>query len=111
MERKKKESIGRLNQQIVIQRATVTENAYSDKVQTWADLLTVWAGVEYPMTKAGEEYEDVVNVATRSITFEIRPTDITVKDRISFDSKYFDINDIEKDFLNARWKINATSSV
>lgn len=111
MERNKKEIVGTLDEQIIIQRATTAENAYSEKVQTWANLETTWAAVNYPLTKSDEIYQDGLNVATRSIIFEIRATDITVGDRISFDSKYFDVNSIEKNRLSGRWKIHASSSV
>jgi len=59
MERNKKETIGTLREYIIIERATTTENAFADKVQTWSELLPVWAAVEYPLTKSGEEYERV----------------------------------------------------
>lgn len=111
MQRNKSEMVGTLDEQIIIQRATTAENAYSEKVQTWANLETTWAAVDYPITKSDEMYQDGLNVATRSVIFEIRATDITVGDRISFDSKYFDVNAIEKSRLSGRWKIHCSSSV
>jgi head-tail adaptor len=110
MQRKKKETIGTLDTLIQIQRQTLTENAYSEKVPTWANLLEVWAAVTYPLTGTGETFDDGINVAMRSVVFEVRNTDVTVSDRISFDGMYFDINSIEKDRLNARYKLNCSSA-
>ena len=98
----------------MIQRATVTENPYAEKQQAWGDLIEVWAGVEYPMTKTDEEYQGPINVAQRSIIFEVRAmpmqeNSVTIADRISYDGLFFDINSIEKDHLNARWKLQASS--
>ena len=110
--RNKNETVGTMREYITIERATTTENSFADKVQTWSTLWNVWAAVDYPLTKSGEEYEGVINVADRSVVFEIRgPIDVTVKDRVSYDSKYFDINTIEKDVLNGRWKLHSSSSV
>ena len=110
MQRKKKETIGTLDNEICIQRKTITENAYSEKVETWTELLTVWASVTYPLTGAGESYDEGINVYTRSIIFEIRATDILVSDRIKFDSMFFDINSIEKERITGRYKIHCSSS-
>ena len=110
MERKKKETIGLLDTLVMIQRKSITENSFAEKVETWNDLLEVWSGVKYPSTSTGENYDDGINVAVRSIVFEIRNTDVTVTDRISFDGMFFDINSIEKDRLNARFKLYCSSS-
>lgn len=111
MQRNKNEVVGTLDEVIVIQRATTVENEYSEKVQTWADLETTWAAVNYPITKSDEMFQDGLNIATRSVIFEIRETDVTVSDRIVFDSKYFDVNTIEKNRLSGRWKLHCQSSV
>jgi head-tail adaptor len=110
MQRKKKETIGTLDSEICIQRKTITENEYTEKVETWTELLTVWASVTYPLTGAGESYDEGINVYTRSIIFEIRATDILVSDRIKFDSMFFDINGIEKERITGRYKIHCSSS-
>lgn len=110
MQRKKKETIGTLDTLVQLQRKSITENAFAEKVETWSNLLEVWAGVNYPLTASGENYDDGINVSTRSIIFEIRNTDVLVSDRVSFDDKYFDINSIEKDRLNGRYKLHCSSS-
>jgi len=110
MKRNKKETIGTLDSQIIIQRKVLTENAFSEKVETWSNLLEVWAGVDYPITSTGEGFTDGLNVYSRSVIFEIRNTDVSTSDRISFDSMFFDINSIEKDRLNGRYKLHCSSS-
>lgn len=37
---------GRLNQQIVIQSPTTTQNAIGEPVTTWVEVATVWAAIE-----------------------------------------------------------------
>jgi len=110
MQRNKKETIGTLDNLVTIQRKTIVENAFTERVETWSDLLCVWAGVEYPLTGTSEGYNDGLITYVRSIIFEIRQTDIKPSDRIVFDSMFFDINSIEKSRLTGRYKIHCSSA-
>ncbi|HNS47020.1 MAG TPA: phage head closure protein [Bacteroidales bacterium] len=79
-----------MDRKIVIQRATVSRDAHGGEVLTWADYKTRWAEVQY----AGGAEGQAANKETASLTVVFRfrhISDLTEKDRISYDGKYMDI--------------------
>ena len=87
--------IGTLDRKIVIERYTATRDAYGGEVVTWAILATVWAGVEYGQKISDEKQDTAKQIATKNIVFNIRySTAYTEKDRILFESEYYDILNI-----------------
>lgn len=72
---------GRLNQRVVLQSRTETQNSFGETTWTWADWKTVWASVE-PLT--GREYFAASQAqAESSIRIRIRHLDgVTTKHRV-----------------------------
>ncbi len=83
---------GELDRRITLQSRTVAANAYNEPVETWADLATVWAKVEYPITGSDEVTDKGLNVATQRVHFTIRHrTDVGYVERIVYNSENYDI--------------------
>ena len=105
----KNEKIGVMDREITIQRRTLEENAFAERVEIFTDLLTVWAAVEYPISRQDEQIADGLNLTTSPVNFTIRDTDITVKDRIVYDGENYDIINIAQVGRNDRLKITAVN--
>jgi len=105
----KNEKIGVMDRQITIQRRELEENAFAERVEVFTDLLTVWAAVEYPISRQDEQIADGLNLTTSPVNFTIRDTDITVKDRIVYDGDNYDIINIAQIGRNDRLKITAVN--
>ena len=105
----KNEKIGVMDREITIQRRTLEENAFAERVEVFTDLLTVWAAVEYPISRQDEQIADGLNLTTSPVNFTIRDTDITVKDRIVYDGENYDIINIAQIGRNDRLKITAAN--
>jgi SPP1 family predicted phage head-tail adaptor len=86
---------GKLDRRITIQRATTAANARNEQIETWSDLATVWA---QQRPNRGQERFAAQEVAGQSVmTFHIRyRRDLTVKDRISYQGKVWDILDVRE---------------
>lgn len=86
---------GTLDRQIIIQTRSTTADAYGTPVETWADTVTVWSGIEYPKTGSGEQYYDAVPIATTSVVFTIRYRDIDpASNRVKYNGEVYDIERI-----------------
>jgi len=105
----KNEKIGVMDREVKIQRRTLEENAFAERVEVFTDLLTVWAAVEYPISRQDEQIADGLNLTTSPVNFTIRDTDITVKDRIVYDGENYDIINIAQIGRNDRLKITAVN--
>ena len=105
----KNEKIGVMDREITIQRRELEENAFAERVEAFTDLLTVWAAVEYPISRQDEQIADGLNLTTSPVNFTIRDTDITVKDRIVYDGENYDIINIAQIGRNDRLKITAVN--
>ena len=105
----KNEKIGVMDREVKIQRRTLEENAFAERVEVFTDLLTVWAAVEYPISRQDEQIADGLNLTTSPVNFTIRDTDITVKDRIVYDGDNYDIINIAQIGRNDRLKITAVN--
>ena len=83
---------GKLDRRITLQNRTVAANAFNESIETWSDLDTVWANVEYSLTGSGEGFEDAVNLAQTRVDFTIRHrSDVGHVERISYNSETYDI--------------------
>ena len=81
---------GRLDKRITIQRRTMTDNEYGEPVETWADLVTVWA--IYLPARGSERFAAAQQIAEIDTVFRIRfRQGITVTDRIIYNGKTYDI--------------------
>lgn len=86
---------GKLDRRITIQQRTVSGNAYSEPIETWTTLATVWAGVEYPITGSDEETSDKLNIARQRAIFTIRHLEsVDFVSRILYGTEIYDIERI-----------------
>ncbi len=92
----KREEIGQMRERPQIQAATQSRGSDGSDVETWAELATVWAAVEYRALTSNESLEAGKEVAKTEIVFRIRKrTDVTTRNRILHGSVYYDIESIE----------------
>lgn len=90
-------SISSLDKQVTLQSCTTTRSASGGAIDTWADVWTDWARVEYAVTGNDEAYigdQSMVRYRLR-ITIRYRGT-VTEKMRFKYDidgngPAYFDI--------------------
>lgn len=86
---------GKLDRRITLQQRTVTGNAYSEPIETWSTLATVFAAIEFPITGSDEETADKLNIARRRAIFTIRHLDsVDFISRILYGSEVYDIERI-----------------
>lgn len=88
---------GKLDRRITIQRASIAASGSGEPVETWADLATVWAQAR--PVRGEERFATRQLVGTAVMTFYMRYRSdlaITVKDRISYDGKTWDILDVRE---------------
>lgn len=105
---------GEFRHYITIQRATNTFNAARELTQTWAALASLpndWAKIE-PFGGTEELDDEMIRATlTHRITMRYR-SDITVKDRILFESRVFNIERIiNTEDRNVEMVILATEQV
>ena len=101
---------GKLDRRITISRATETRDAVNAIVQTWADLVTVWASKRD--VSDGERFQSGTRNASKMTRFQIRwsPTvaDVNAKDRVVFEGITYDIQNAKE--LGRREGIEITAS-
>lgn len=89
---------GKLDRRITIRRATVTADAMNEPVETWADLLCLWAAKRDVSDR--ERLQASEYGATITTRFTVRwsqaASGITPKDRISIDGSTYDILGIKE---------------
>ena len=86
---------GRLNKKIVIQRNTPTQDGEGGPVDSWATHKTVWASVDPLLGQERLLAQQVT--ATLSHRFRWRTVAapaVTPRDRIYWDGRYFDIQQV-----------------
>lgn len=84
---------GKLRHRLEIQEATEQQDSVGEPIKTWSKLRTVWGSVQ-PLS--GREYllsQQVTPEQTHRIMLRYTP-ELTVRHRIVFDSRHFDINSI-----------------
>lgn len=81
---------GRLRHRVTIQQKSATTDAFGGRVETWADIATVWASVEplqgRELASAKATYPEV----TAKITMRYRDN-VTEVNRIKFENKYYNL--------------------
>jgi len=88
---------GKLSKRVTIQRKSNPPDSEGYAIEVWEDLQTIWASIK--TTGSREFYAaQKLNTETTAV-FEIRFTrSITVRDRIKYGSRYFEmlgINDVD----------------
>lgn len=86
---------GKLDRRITIQEKSVTTSARGELVETWADVLTVWAQAR--PNRGSERFGMMQTVGSAVMTFHLRyRADVTVLNRVSYDGKIWDILDVRE---------------
>ena len=81
---------GRLDKRITIQRKTTTPNDYGELIETWVDLVTVWA--IYLPARGSERFAAQQQIAEIDTVFRIRYRQgVTAMDRIVYNGRTYDI--------------------
>lgn len=93
---RKTERIGRLNQQIALQSFTESVNGYGERVETWSTAATVWAQVEYQVTRSNETEQAGQEQAVQAVVFTIRDRTVDEKYRVVYGGRTYDITGIAK---------------
>lgn len=89
---KAKARIGRLDEQITLQRATQSTDAYGGPTVTFSTIETVMAGVEYAIAGSGEDYDGPVNLVASRIVFTMHyRTDVNEQTRIVWNGRNYDV--------------------
>lgn len=84
---------GRLDRLITIQRKTSAVDSFGEPIETWATLVTVWS--EMIPVRGQERYAAMQEIAEIDTVFKVRfRTGITPLDRISYDSRIYDITHV-----------------
>ena len=87
--------IGDLDEVITLQSYTASQTAYGDKSKTWGSGSHLWAHVIYKSSKDSEKFTADQLVTKTVVIFTIRyNTTPTNRDRIYYNSKYFQITDV-----------------
>lgn len=87
---------GTLRRRITIQRVTETQDDQGQVVETWATLATRWASIEPLQGReffASQQLDESLDVRFR-IRYDSTVGTMTTKDRISWNSRTFDIRSI-----------------
>lgn len=102
---------GKLNERLTIQRATVTHNDYNEEIESWSDLVTVWAGRRD--ASAGESYRAREVGSQITARFTIRQSsevaDVNPRDRISYDGRTYNITGVREADRNRMFEIDAVA--
>lgn len=92
-----KEEIGKMDRRVTFQRKVYTTNASNERaISGWEDISTrpeEWANVEEGSGSEVIQGEQLTGLTTARITTRYR-SDITIENRISYNSKYYDIHAI-----------------
>lgn len=104
-----KEKVGRMDRRMTIQRRTLQPNGYGEQVEVWADLVTVWAKVDYPQAGSNEEIDSGLQTAYTRCTFSIRwRSDLEATDRIRYYNEIYDVTALRPKGRNDYIEITAT---
>lgn len=86
-------NVGKFGKRVVIEDYSTVQNVAGEEVKTWATASTVWAKVEPLSGKERFEAKQVAPEISHKITMRGGIT-ITPENRITFDSRIFNINAI-----------------
>lgn len=86
-------NVGNMDRRIQLQAATLTANAYGQKVASWATYATVWAQLKY--TSGSEKVEDDQVSSTIKAQFTIRYSTDTApakaSDRVVYNGDNYEV--------------------
>lgn len=90
---------GTLDRRITIQRNTPTQNAIGEPIDSWADLVTVWAAFKPSGARESYSSESQQLDAIATVRFLLRwraDVTITAKDRVSWDGETYNIHGVQQ---------------
>jgi SPP1 family predicted phage head-tail adaptor len=97
---------GLLRHRITIQVDTPTQDDYGEPIASWGTFATRWAAVEPVSGRETVMAGDQQVEASGGVRVRLRRLDgVSVKHRISWDSRLFDIESVVNDPTNARWQV------
>lgn len=89
---------GPLDRRIVIERATITPDAFNAQVEVWSTLATVWASKSDILD--GERMRGAAVGAVITTRFQIRYSAavgaVSPRDRVRFDGRIYDISSVKE---------------
>ena len=92
--------IGRLDRKITIQFRTISQNVYGEAVGAFSSSTSVWATLDTKTTGAKESVAGGLETSSQKIIFLIRyssdVSSITTGDRVSYNSKFYDIESVQE---------------
>jgi SPP1 family predicted phage head-tail adaptor len=84
---------GKLRHRVVIQEIVGTRSNYGEELQTWKNVVTLWASVQ--PQRGAEKYESAQDVPNYSVKIRCRYySGIDEKMRVSWGGKYYNIQAI-----------------
>lgn len=90
--------LSEFDEQITLQSATQSTDAYGGPTVTYTDIQTVLAKAEYATAGSGEDYNNAVNVNTSRVIFSFHyRTDINERSRIVWGGRNYDVSKIADD--------------
>jgi SPP1 family predicted phage head-tail adaptor len=100
--------IGLLDRRVTIQSLSTVLDGAGQEVETWGAVATVWMRVR-PF-RGGERFTAQQVVGKAVTTFEARyRSDVTIKNRLLWDGKTWDIADIRQLGRKERMEMDATA--
>lgn len=103
---------GRMDSRILIERATLTTNAYGERAMSWSTLATVWADVIFREGSGNEAIQSLQLMSKQPVHFIIRYSTtvagVTPKDRVTYNSKVYNIEAIQEIGRNEGLRLTCT---
>jgi SPP1 family predicted phage head-tail adaptor len=91
----KNEHIGQMRERVTLQGVTETQSSTGYPTETWSDIATRWAGVEFKEAYSKEEEMAGQNTAITNAVFRLRyDSTITQKNRVRYEGNDYDIQSI-----------------
>lgn len=99
---------GKLDRKITIQEKIVTQTESGEPVETWSDIVEVWAQVK--PNRGDERFGVMQNVGKAVVTFHMRwLSNVSVLNRVIYDEKIWDILDVREIGRNVGLEIDCTA--
>ncbi len=99
---------GRLDRLVELWRYTTAKNSYGEEIKTWDKQYDIWAKLEFLTGSEDVNADKWENKQNINVT--IRDIQITVQDRIRYDSKYYNIISINEVVRGMYLKLQCVSS-
>ena len=103
---------GRLDRRITIQGKTLTHDEFGEEVETWGDLMTVWAQLQSDRGDERFAHQQLLGTAASTFVIRRRPDLVlTVEHRINYNGRTWDITDVRELGRNQGLEIDAKARV